>query len=458
MEQEAKKLQINVEDYNMKRMVIMSIPIFVELFLQLLVGNIDQIMISRYSQDAVAAIGNGNQIMSILIIFLNVVGSGTTIVLARFLGADNKEKVAETCTVSLVMLGILGLVASGVLVLFHMPIYQLMNIPQSILQDASEYMSIIGCGVVLQALYIGFGAILRSYSMNKEITMISFLMNIINVIGNAILIYGLFGMPRLGITGVAISTNISKLVGLLVIALVFVKKLGVKLSVKHLTPLPTETIGKILSVAIPSGAEGVSYNLSQMVVLGVVNTIAVTAGTYVISTKVYVGMAANVAYIYSVAIASALQVVTGYFVGADRKDLIAKKVWMVQLAATVISVGISILLYFNSDLFFGLFTQDENVLILAKQVLLVEIFLEIGRSINIVMVKALIATGDVKFPVACGIVCQWVVAALFSYILGSLLGMGLVGVWIALAMDECVRGFIYLVRFKLGKWKNFQTT
>lgn len=458
MEQETKNLQINVEDYNMKRMVVMSIPIFVELFLQLLVGNIDQIMISRYSQEAVAAIGNGNQIMSILIIFLNVVGSGTTIVLARFLGADNKEKVAETCTVSVAMLGILGFAASGVLVLFHMPIYQLMNVPQAIIGEASEYMSIIGWGVVLQALYIGFGAILRSYSMNKEITIISFVMNILNVIGNAILIYGLFGMPRLGIAGVAISTNISKLAGLLIIILVFVKKLGVKLSVKYLKPLPTETIGKILAVAIPSGMEGLSYNLSQMVVLGVVNTIGMTVGTYVISTKVYVGMAANVAYIYSVAIASALQVVTGYLVGADRKDLIAKKVWMVQLAATVISVGISIILYFNSDLFFGLFTQDSNILTLAKQVSLVEIFLEIGRSINIVMVKALIATGDVKFPVACGIVCQWLVAALFSYILGSVLGLGLVGVWIALAMDECVRGFIYLIRFKLGKWKRFQTT
>ena len=456
MEQEKKQKDIRVEDYHMKRMLLMSLPIFVELFLQLLVGNVDQIMISRYSQNAVAAIGNANQIVGILIMFLNIMGSGTTVVLARFLGAGNKEKVEETCTISLSMIGILGVLAGVILIVFHRPIYTLMNVPAEIMQDACDYMAVIGFGIVIQAVYVGFGAILRSYSMNSEITIISISMNIINVIGNAILIYGLFGMPKLGIIGVALATNISKCVGLVLIILVFVKKLGVKLSVTYLKPLPVDTIQKILAVAIPSGAENLSYNFSQMVVLGVINTIAATVGTYVISTKVYVGMAANVAYIYSVAIACAMQVVIGYFVGANRKDLIAKKVWTVQLIATLASVGVCFLLYLNSDLFFGLFTKDVEVLCLARQVLFVEIFLEIGRSINIVMVKALIATGDVKFPVVCGIICQWLVAALFAYILGIVCQLGLVGVWIALALDECVRGFIYLIRFKMGKWRKLQ--
>lgn len=449
--------EIRIEDYTMKKMVWMSVPIFIELFLQLLVGNVDQIMISHHSQNAVAAIGNANQIMSILIIFLNVMGSGTTVVLARFLGADNKQKIAETCTASVFMLTILGLLASMILVGFHRPIFLLMKIPEDILEDACSYMSIIGFCVIIQAVYIGFGAMLRAYAMNKEITIISFIMNIINVIGNGVLIYGLLGLPALGIVGVAISTNLSKCIGLVLIILVFVKKTGIRLSFGYLKPLPVDTIGKILAVAIPSGAEGISYNLSQMIVLGVVNTIGTAVGTYVITTKVYLGMAANVAYIYSVAIAAAMQVVVGYLVGAKRKDLVAKKVWTVQLVATVVSVSVSIILYFYSDLFFGMFTEDERILQLAHQVLLVEIVLEIGRSINIVMVKALIATGDVRFPVICGIICQWIVAAFFSYIFGIVCNLGLVGVWIALAMDECVRGFIYLIRFHRAKWMHMKT-
>ena len=234
----------------------------------------------------------------------------------------------------------------------------------------------------------------------------------------------------------------------------FKRKLDIKVSFQHLKPLPTDTIKKILQVAIPSGAEGISYNISQMVVLGVINTF----GTYVINTKVYASMIANIAYIYTVAIAQALQVVIGYLVGADRKELIAKKVWIVQLVATVVSVGLSIIVYFNSDILFRLFTSDEKVLALAHQVMLVEIFLEIGRSVNIVMVKALIAVGDVKYPVVCGIFFQWVVAALFSYILGSVCGLGLVGVWIAMAMDECFRGILFVIRFKSEKWKQMKVT
>ena len=111
--------EIKIEDYTMKKMVWMSVPIFIELFLQLLVGNVDQIMISHHSQNAVAAIGNANQIMGILIIFLNVMGSGTTVVLARFLGADNKKKIAETCVSSVFMLILLGLLASIILVGLH---------------------------------------------------------------------------------------------------------------------------------------------------------------------------------------------------------------------------------------------------------------------------------------------------------------------------------------------------
>lgn len=449
-----KETSIDVNKYDMKKMTIMSIPIFIELFLQMLVGNIDQIMISRYSQNAVAAIGNSNQIMNILIIFLNVMGSGTTIVLARYLGAGNKKKVAETCTVSLFMLGILGVLASFILVVFHTPIFKAMNVPKEVLTDASEYMSIIGICVVVQALYMAFGAILRAYSMNGVITVISFIMNIMNVIGNAILIYGLFGMPKLGIAGVAISTNISKCTGLVIMILFFVYKLGIKISIKYLRPLPADTIKKIMQVAIPSGAEGISYNISQMVVLSVINTF----GTYVINTKVYASMIANISYIYTVAIAQALQVVIGYLVGAGKKELITKKVWTVQTVATVVSVGLSIIVYFNSDILFRLFTSDEKVLALAHQVMLVEIFLEIGRSVNIVMVKALIAVGDVKYPVVCGIFFQWVAAALFSYILGSVCGLGLVGVWIAMAMDECFRGILFVIRFKSEKWKQMKVT
>ena len=104
-----------VQQDSTKAVFKMSVPIFIELLLQLLVGNIDQIMISRYSQGSVAAIGNGNQIMNIVIIVLNVTTIASTILISQYLGAQNKRKITETCNVSLLLITLTGIVAAMLL-------------------------------------------------------------------------------------------------------------------------------------------------------------------------------------------------------------------------------------------------------------------------------------------------------------------------------------------------------
>ena len=101
----------------------------------------------------------------------------------------------------------------------------------------------------------------------------------------------------------------------------------------------------------------------------------------------------------------------------------------------------------------GIFTDDRVILDLCHSILFVEIVLEIGRSINITMVKCLVATGDVNVPVIFCVFSAWVVAVGLSYVFGIGLGYGLVGIWIAMACDECLRGFAFILRFLQGKWK-----
>lgn len=106
---------------------------------------------------------------------------------------------------------------------------------------------------------------------------------------------------------------------------------------------------------------------------------------------------------------------------------------------------------------FLIFTDNPEIIALGRRILVIEIVLEIGRAVNIVMTKCLIAVGDVLTPTMVGITFQWVVAAAGSWLLGSKLGWGLEGVWIAMAADECVRGLIYAVHFKKERWKkNFK--
>ena len=438
------------EKYDNKTIFMMSLPIFVELLLQLLVGNIDQFMISKYSQEAVAAIGNGNQIMNIVIVVLNVMSVSTTILISQYLGAKNKSKGSEVSTASLLISSVFSILITILVILFNKQLFMWLKVPNEILAETSRYTVIIASFVLIQGIYMTINSILRSYALMKEVMYVSILMNMINIIGNAILINGLFKAPRLGIVGAAISTNFSKCIGLIAVTIILIKKVDVKISLKYLKPFPIDTIKKLLFIGLPSGGESLSYNLSQMIILKVVNIF----GTSVIATRVYGNMLANVCYVYSLAIGQATQVVIGYLIGAGREDEVENRVWSVSAISLVVSLAVTILIYFNSDAVFGIFSKDPVVLALGKKIIFIEIFLEIGRAINIVMTKCLIAAGDVYYPVLTTLTFSWVVAVGGSYILGVKLGLGLQGVWLAMMMDELIRAVIFAIRFKSCKWKN----
>lgn len=426
-----------------KEVFKMSVPIFFELLLQLLVGNIDQIMVSRYSQGSVAAINNGNQIMNIIIIVLNCMSVATTILITRAFGAGEKREAKVVTNVSVYLLAGFSIVVTGAIFIFSRSIFRALSIPEEILDETSNYTVIVASFILIQAVYQVIAAVLRSYNLMKEITIVALIMNGINIVGNAILI------KFYGIVGAAISTDFSKLIGLILIVVVLLKKTDMDLSFLHIKYFSKKMAKRLMVIAIPSGGEALSYQLSQMYILRFVNTF----GVAVIASRGYCNMLANIAYVYSMAIAQATQILVGYLYGKNDYKSIGVRVRNSCLISMGVSVGLTILMLINSDVVVGMFTTDRVILDLCHQVLFVEIVLEIGRSINITMVKCLIATGDVNVPVVFCVFSAWLVAVGLSYVLGIRLGWGLVGIWIAMACDECLRGLAFVMRFLQGKWK-----
>ena len=125
-----------------------------------------------------------------------------------------------------------------------------------------------------------------------------------------------------------------------------------------------------------------------------------------------------------------------------------------MIYSTIVSVSVTFIIFLFSDYIIGIFpSADAAVLQFAKQLFLVEIFLEIGRAFNITMVRALQTAGDVKYPVIMSIIFTWCLSVTLGYVFGVLLSFGIVGIWIATAMDEIFRGIILIIRFRRGKWK-----
>ncbi len=437
------------QNYTAADLFRLSGPIFIELLLQMLVGNVDQFMVSRISQSSVAAIGNGNQLMNIVIILLSVMAGATTVVLSQTIGSGDLDRVGQVCTVSTLIISAGGALATAILVFGGRALFGFLSVPQDVLGEALSYTIIVGAFVLVQGLYMNFAAILRSYGLVREVMVISAVMNLCNIVGNAILINGLFGFPRLGVIGAAISTDLSKCVGLALVWLTARRRLQIHLQFGRLHPFPAGVLRRLLRIALPSAGQELSYNLSQIAILRMVNLF----GTVVIATKVYCSMLANVAYLYSQAISQATQIVLGYLVGARNAREVPRQVWTTCGISTAVSISVTALLCCFSGPVFGLFTSDPEVLSLGRQILLIELVLELGRSINIVMVRCLVALGDVNFAVGLGTVSMWVVSVFGSWFFGVYLGMGLVGIWWAMALDECLRAVIYLIRFACGRWR-----
>ncbi|SCH06447.1 multidrug efflux protein [uncultured Clostridium sp.] len=238
-----------------KKLSLLSLtwPIFIELSLQLLVNNIDQVMLSRVSDKAVAAVGNVNQIMNVLVITFSVVTMATTILVSQYLGAKNHSKVSEIYTVSIFTNFIFGIASGILLFILGSYILNLIKLPNDLINDANIYMNIVGGGLFLQSLFLTYSAIFRSNGLMKQTMYISILVNILNIIGNTILLNGYFGLPKMGVDGVAISSVMSRFIGVVIIAYIFKREVNGEISLKYIRPFPKDTFKKLINIGIPSG-------------------------------------------------------------------------------------------------------------------------------------------------------------------------------------------------------------
>lgn len=203
-------------------------PIFLELFLFMLMGSVDTFMISSVSDDAVSGVGAANQIIAIAILVLSVIGNGAAIVVSQYLGSKKPQEAANVTGNAITLNLAVGLILSAVLLLFGGSLLTALNVQGDILVYARMYMNIVGGGIFLQALLNALATTIRTHGFTKQTMMVSLLMNIIHVAGNYILIFGHFGLPAMGVQGAAISTVLSRLITLVLFFLLLYRIVEVR--------------------------------------------------------------------------------------------------------------------------------------------------------------------------------------------------------------------------------------
>ena len=438
-----------------RQLAMLSVPIFIETLLIMMLGAVDTFMLSRYSDESVAAVGVVNQIVMLAFLVFEVINLGISVICSQYLGAGLKGRIPSVVMVALLTNLLLGLAVSGVLYFGDEMILRAMGLNNELLPYGTAYMRIVGAFAFFQALSMTLSAALRADNLAIYPMAVTFIVNIVNIIGNYTLIFGKFGMPALGVEGAAISTATCRGIAMLLLFIVVRRTIVKRIPWNVFVKFPWRELKNLLRVGLPSAGEQVSYSSSQMVITYFINMLGVEA----LATRTYCVNLIMFAYLFCISIALGGAICIGHLVGHGRTRgafLLGK---LVMRLSIIITASLSLLLAIAGPWVMPLLSSNPEIISLGCTILWIDVLLEFGRPTNIFATNALRAAGDVNYPFYVGVVVMWSVAVVAAYFAGIVFGLGLVGMWLAFACDENIRGVVFIRRWYSMKWasKSFAT-
>ena len=423
-------------------------PIFIETLLIMMLGAVDTVMLSQYSDEAVAAVGVVNQLVMFAFLIFEIINMGTSVLCSQYLGAKLPQKMVQVVGVSLLLNILIGLGVSAVLYFGAPWLLHMMGLRAELMTYGVNYMEIVGAFAFFQAISLTISASLKSADKAIYPMMVVVVVNVLNIIGNYTLIFGKFGMPALGVEGAAISTAFARGVSMVILFVILFRKHISRFPLKYFRPFPWIELKNLLKIGVPSAGENMSYSLSQVVLTYFINLL----GNEALAARMYVVNVVMFVYLFTIAMAQGGAISIGHLVGKKRirgAYLLGKYVMRLSV---LVSVTLSCIWALMGKTMFGWLTDNPEIIRMGVMVLYVDIILEIGKAINIYATNALRATGDVNYPFYVGVVMQWGVAVGCGYLFGLHWGWGLVGMWFAFLLDENIRGIIFVHRWNSMKW------
>lgn len=425
-------------------------PILIEILMLRLMGIADTFMLSHYSDNAVAAVGFSDQILAMTIMLCSMVTIGTTILVSRYVGAKDKQSASEIIRVSISLNFLFGLIISLILILFASDILRIMGLPAELMKDATIYMVIIGGFTFIQSLMLTVSAVIKGHGLTKQVMYVMTGANILNIIGNYLFIFGPFGIPVLGVKGVAIATVASRFIGMIVLFVILNKRIGESIHLSKLFRFPKLHVKNLLKIGIPSSVDSIAWNLQMVVItifIAMIGTTALTTNVYTTNLRVFITM-------FSGALGQGTLILISRKIGERKMDEAFKQSMHIFKIAAFVAFCVAGLFFIFSKPLLKIFTNSPDIIMLGSSIILLTLLLEPGRAFNLIFNNSLKAAGDVNFPVLVAILGMWLISVPIAYILGIHFGLGLIGVWIGFVVDEWVRGIILRRRWKSRVWED----
>ena len=430
------------------KLLSLAWPIFVEEGLRVLIATVDTFMVSHLGDDAVAGLGVASQFIILFIIIYAFVGIGSSVVLTHHLGAHDRKGADRIASTAIAVNTWLGLGTSILVCALAAPMLHLMHLPPGPYHFALPFLSFMGGSLFLEAMSISISAILRAHTHTRAAMLVAVGQNVLNVVGNCLLLFGWFGFPRLGVVGVAISSVISRILTCAALWVLLEYYTRIKLRLRDFFQIESKRLRAILHIGLPAAGENICWWLAFMVVTAM---IATTGGDR-LATQSYVMQIIRWVILFSYAIGMGTEIIIGHLIGSGDYEHAYRELLRNLRLGFVCAITGSIALAFLAPHFLAFFTHDPVVIAVGVVLIRFGLILEPGRVFNLVVINALRATGDARFPVLMGMASMWGVWVPLSWLLGIKLGFGLPGFWAAMVCDEWLRGVMMYRRWKHKRW------
>lgn len=423
-------------------------PIFIELFLQFLLGAADTLMVSRISDDAVAVVGFSNQLFQALTTLFITVASGAGILIAQKIGSKNGEDARTIAIMAVKVSAIIGLLLSGLLILIPGEIAAVLQLPENLIPLAKTYISIVGGGMVLIALMSALSTSIRNTGNTKGPMYTAIGMNVVHVFFNYAFIFGAFGFPKWGLMGVAISTVLCRLLATIVLFIMFLSSFERIIALRDFNVFNRKLFGEILRIGWPLGVNMSCWVFTQLLIF----TFLAILGSNELAARTYMNTLESFCFMLGYSIALAVQIQIAHLFGAGKvKEAyhIAFRAMWIGLAVVTVN---AFLIYLFGKQLLGMFTENKEIVALGVSLLGMNLLLQPGKMINMALGNSLNAVGDTRFTMWTSVFSMWLIATGLAYFVGIQLGWGLIGIYACMILDEYIRGILSLIRWRGQKF------
>lgn len=440
--------------FSRKDLIKLIIPLMIEQVLVVTVGMADSMMVARVGEAAVSGVSLVDTINILLIGIFGALATGGAVVSAQYLGRKEEKSACAAGEQLIIVVLILSLAIMAATYLFGNYILTLLygNVSEEVMANARSYLFYSAMSYPFIALYNACAALFRTMGNSKLSMKISAVMNLINIVGNAILIFG-FGM---GVAGAAIATLASRIfAAVTMFFLLKNKKHPIHIeSIRGFRP-DSLMINRILRIGVPNGLENSVFQIGKILVQGIVAGL----GTAAITANAIAGTVGGLGVLPGSAISLALITVVGQCMGACDYEAVKRYTFRLMRFAYIAMAVVNVVLIFSIPLILKLYDLSDQTAKIASQLMAYHCILAVLIwPLSFTLPSALRATNDVKFTMWVSMLSMWIWRIALSYILAIVVGLGVLGIWIAMTIDWLFRSIFFVARFLQAKYKTMNMT